>query len=119
MRCDPRAERGFGSSREAALLYDRGRPEYATELTQKLVEELLPSVEVLDGQAEELPLRIRSVDVAVVGNAFHSFDGDAAVNELARALKPGGGLGVIWNIGLATEPPAHQLDAFVVATTAK
>jgi SAM-dependent methyltransferase len=74
----------------------------------------LPSVEVLDGQAERLPLADRSVDAVVIGNAFHWFDGDTAVRELARVLRPGGGLAVLWNTGLATDPPSPQrLEQFV------
>lgn len=65
----------------------------------------LPSVEMLAGRAERIPLPDRSVDAAVIGNAFHWFDGDAAVRELARVLRPGGGLAVLWNVGLSSEPP--------------
>jgi ubiquinone/menaquinone biosynthesis C-methylase UbiE len=65
----------------------------------------LLSVEALDGRAERIPLADQSVDAAVIGNAFHWFDGDAAVGELARVLRPGGGLAVLWNIGLSSEPP--------------
>jgi SAM-dependent methyltransferase len=65
----------------------------------------LPSVEALDGRAERIPLPDQSVDAAVVGNAFHWFDGDAAVTELARVLRPGGGLAVLWNVGLSSQPP--------------
>jgi SAM-dependent methyltransferase len=75
----------------------------------------VPGVEVLDGVAEHLPLADASVDAAVVGNAFHWFDGPRAVAELTRVIKPGGGLAVVWNIGLGTEPPTPELEAFVAA----
>jgi len=65
----------------------------------------LPSVEALDGRAERIPLPDESVDAAVIGSAFHWFDGDAAVAELARVLRPGGGLAVLWNVGLSSDPP--------------
>jgi SAM-dependent methyltransferase len=65
----------------------------------------LPSVEPLEGRAEAIPLPDGSVDAAVIGNAFHWFDGDATVAELARVLRPGGGLAVLWNIGLSSDPP--------------
>ena len=54
-------------------------------------------VKVLAGTAEQLPLADASVDAVFVGDAFHWFDGDAAVAELARVLPPGGGIAVLWN----------------------
>jgi ubiquinone/menaquinone biosynthesis C-methylase UbiE len=74
----------------------------------------LPSVETLEGRAERIPLPDQSVDAAVIGNAFHWFDGDAAVRELARVLRPGGGLAVLWNLGLSSDPPwSPRLDQLV------
>jgi SAM-dependent methyltransferase len=73
----------------------------------------VPRAEVLEGVAERLPLPNASVDAAVVGNAFHWFDGPRAVAELARVLKPGGGLAVVWNIGRESDPAAPELEAFV------
>lgn len=54
-------------------------------------------VEVLAGTAEEIPLADESVDAVFVGDAFHWFDGEAAVAELARVLRPRGGLALLWN----------------------
>jgi SAM-dependent methyltransferase len=58
---------------------------------------VLPEVEVLDGTAEELPLGDRSVDVVTVAQAFHWFDADAALAEIARVLKRKGWLVLLWN----------------------
>ncbi|MGD1013369.1 MAG: class I SAM-dependent methyltransferase [Acidimicrobiales bacterium] len=57
----------------------------------------LPAVEVFDGAAENLPLANASADVITVAQAFHWFDADAALEEFARVLVPGGGLGLLWN----------------------
>jgi SAM-dependent methyltransferase len=54
-------------------------------------------VRVLAGTAERLPLAGESADAVFVGDAFHWFDGDAAVAELARVLPPGGGVALLWN----------------------
>lgn len=58
---------------------------------------LVPGVEALDGTAEAIPLGEGSVDVVTVGQAFHWFRADAALAELARVLRPGGGLALLWN----------------------
>jgi SAM-dependent methyltransferase len=57
----------------------------------------VPGVPVLDGTAEAIPLAASSVDCVLVGQAFHWFDGPAAMAEISRVLRPGGGLGMIWN----------------------
>jgi len=54
-----------------------------------------PAAEVLDGTAEAIPLRPESVDAVFVGTAFHWFDASRAVPEIARVLRPHGGLGMI------------------------
>src|SRR5215211_4470502 len=46
----------------------------------------------LAGRAEELPLPDASVDGAVCSDAWHWFDGARAADELARVIKPGGGV---------------------------
>ena len=53
---------------------------------------LVPGVEVLDGDAEAIPLPNGSVDGVVVAQAFHWFDAVRALSELHRVLAPGGGL---------------------------
>lgn len=58
----------------------------------------LPEVQALAGTAEAIPLPDGSVDAVTVGQAFHWFDGDAALAEIHRVLRPGGRLGLIWNV---------------------
>lgn len=56
-----------------------------------------PQVEVLAGSAEAIPLPGASVDAVFIGDAFHWFDGSAAVDELVRVLRAGGGVALLWN----------------------
>jgi ubiquinone/menaquinone biosynthesis C-methylase UbiE len=56
-----------------------------------------PDVAALAGTAEALPLAAGSVDAVTVAQAFHWFDAEAAFAELARVLRPGGRVGLIWN----------------------
>jgi SAM-dependent methyltransferase len=59
--------------------------------------EALPEARVLAGTAERIPLADGSVDAVAVAQAFHWFDGDAALVEIHRVLRPGGRLGLVWN----------------------
>jgi SAM-dependent methyltransferase len=54
-------------------------------------------VAVHAGRAEAMDLGDRSVDSVVVAQAFHWFDGPAALVEIHRVLRPLGGLGLVWN----------------------
>src|SRR5436309_141476 len=65
------------------------------EMRAKL-ESVLPGIKAVEGTAERIPLPNHSVDAVVVGQAFHWFDGIRAVSEIRRVLKPGGGIGLIW-----------------------
>ena len=58
----------------------------------------VPGIEVLDGTAENLPLPDESVDAVVCAQAWHWFDGAAALAEVRRVLRPGGALAVVFNI---------------------
>jgi SAM-dependent methyltransferase len=55
-----------------------------------------PGVVVLDGTGETIPLEDASVDAAFVSSAWHWLDEQRAVPELARVLRDGGRLGVVW-----------------------
>jgi SAM-dependent methyltransferase len=58
----------------------------------------VPTASPLAGTAEALPLGDGSVDAAVAAQAFHWFDHDIALAELARVLRPGTRLGLAWNV---------------------
>jgi SAM-dependent methyltransferase len=64
---------------------------------REVLAEGCPGAEVLDGTAEAIPLEPASVDAAVVAQAFHWFDPPKALAELARVVRPGGGLALVWN----------------------
>jgi SAM-dependent methyltransferase len=55
-----------------------------------------PRVRVLDGRAEDIPLADGSADAVLVSHAWHWFDPERAVPEIARVLADGGRLGVLW-----------------------
>jgi SAM-dependent methyltransferase len=74
-----------------------------------LLEELVPEAETCGGTAEALPLADASVDAVFCAEAFHWFDGARALGEIARALRQGGGLVVVFSeTGGPMSPPAGE-----------
>jgi SAM-dependent methyltransferase len=57
----------------------------------------LPSVRLLTGSAEDIPLPDGSADAVLCGQAMHWFDMDRALPEIARVVRPGGVLAGLWN----------------------
>lgn len=53
-------------------------------------------VQVLDGRAEDIPLPDGCADAVLVSHAWHWFDPERAVREIARVLMDDGRLGVLW-----------------------
>lgn len=56
-----------------------------------------PGVTAVEGTAEAIPLPAGTLDAVVVSSAWHWFDPERAVPEIARVLRPGGRLSVVWN----------------------
>jgi SAM-dependent methyltransferase len=67
-------------------------PELRAEL-----ERSAPGVPALDGSAEKIPLPDACANAVAVAQAFHWFRLDEALPEIARILRPGGVLVLIWN----------------------
>jgi SAM-dependent methyltransferase len=71
------------------------------------------SVRALDGTAEAIPLGDGSADAVVVGQAFHWFDGDAALAEIHRVLRPDGVLALFWNVRVRGHPVHAAIDDLI------
>jgi SAM-dependent methyltransferase len=81
---------------------------------------LYPDIEAKPGSAERIPLADTSADAIICAQSFHWFANQRALNEIRRVLKPGGALGLIWNVrdegvewvaALGTVFDAHEGDA--------
>lgn len=75
--------------------------------------EIVDGVTIVDGTAEAIDLPDDSLDAVTVGQAFHWFDTEAALAEAARVLRPGGGLGLIWNERDTSEPWVAELSRLI------
>jgi SAM-dependent methyltransferase len=56
-----------------------------------------PEVDVRAGQAEQLPAENSTFDVVIAASAWHWVDEERAVPEVARVLRPGGRLALVWS----------------------
>ncbi len=91
---------GAGTGKLTAAVIDAGHRVTAVEPLDEMraiLETTLAPANALAGSAEELPLEDGSVDAVVVGAAFHWFDQQAALREIARVLRPAGVLGLLGN----------------------
>lgn len=91
---------GAGTGKLTRVLVALGHRVTAVEPLGEMRAELaraVPEARALAGTAEEIPLADWSADAVVAGQAFHWFDLGRALPEIARVLRPGGTLGVVWN----------------------
>ncbi|HSE80464.1 MAG TPA: class I SAM-dependent methyltransferase [Gaiellaceae bacterium] len=89
-----------GTGKLTALLVCTGATVVAIEPVAEMravLERALPRVRALPGTAEAIPLPRGSVDAVTVAQAFHWFRGEEALADIHRVLRPGGGLGLVWN----------------------
>jgi SAM-dependent methyltransferase len=85
----------------------------AVEPVKEMRAALPESVRALEGTAESIPLDAGSVDVVTVGQAFHWFDGDAALAEIHRVLRPDGLLALFWNVRVRDDPMHAAIDELI------
>lgn len=105
---------GAGTGKLTELLVPSGALLVAVEPVAAMRAALVrncPTVTVLDGTAEAIPVADASLDAVVVAQAFHWFDGERALAEIRRALRPGGRLGLIWNVRDETSEWARRVTA--------
>lgn len=93
-------ELGAGTGKITADIAAIGHEVVATDTSAEMLQQLehqLPTVRTVVSRAEDIPLSTNSVDVVVAAQAFHWFDEQRALPEIARVLRPGGVLSVVWN----------------------
>jgi SAM-dependent methyltransferase len=91
---------GAGTGKLTTRLVERGLDVVAVDPIPDMLEvpsASLPNTLALEGTAEEIPLEDNSVDAVLVAQAWHWVDPERAIPEVARVLRPGGRLGLVWN----------------------
>jgi ubiquinone/menaquinone biosynthesis C-methylase UbiE len=109
-------ELGAGTGKLTAELVALGHDVHATDPDPEMLEVLarrLPDVRRSVAAAEEIPLPDRSVDVVVCAQSFHWFDLDRALPEIARVLRRGGRLSLVWNQRDDRIPWVRRLGALI------
>src|SRR4051812_29011770 len=93
-------ELGAGTGKLTRVLTGLGHDVHATDPDAAMLavlEQQLPGVRTAVASAEDIPLGDASVDAVVAAQAFHWFDLDRALPEIARVLVPGGRICLTWN----------------------
>src|ERR1700722_9617887 len=97
--CEVAVDLAAGTGLFTRELLDRVARVVAVEPDPRMREVLAarsPELAVREGWGEVMPLPDASADAVFVSTAWHWLDPARAVPEIARVLRPGGRLGVIW-----------------------
>jgi ubiquinone/menaquinone biosynthesis C-methylase UbiE len=92
---------GAGTGKFTKLLIQTGTEIIAIEPVDAMRAQLsatVPGVRAISGEAEAMGLEAGSVDAVLCAQAFHWFAGERALDEIHRVLRPGGRLGLVWNV---------------------
>ena len=102
-----------GTGKLTRPLLETGAEVIAVEPVAEMRAALPASVRALDGTAERIPVDDYAVDLVTVAQAFHWFDGEAALTEIHRVLRSGGRLALVWNRRVEDAPVNLAIDALV------
>ncbi|MET0865125.1 MAG: class I SAM-dependent methyltransferase [Nakamurella sp.] len=104
---------GAGTGKLTGSVLDLARGVIAVEPLAGMLTELhrrYPAAVAVAGNAEHIPLQTNTIDAVVVGQAFHWFDPELALGEIARVLRPGGTLSLLWNHDDETDPLFREVQ---------
>jgi SAM-dependent methyltransferase len=102
-----------GTGKLTRPLLATGAEVVAVEPVAEMRAALPAGARALDGTAEAMPLTTASADVCAVAQAFHRFDGEAALAEIHRVLRPGGALALVWNRRRMDEPLNQAIEELI------
>ena len=107
---------GAGTGKLTRALVAFGHRVTAVEPLPEMLEQILtsaPGAFALLGSAEIIPLPDASADVVTCAQSFHWFEHAVALPEIARVLRPGGRLALVWNSRDDRDPWMSRLSAII------
>ncbi len=113
---------GAGTGKLTAALVGGGRRVVAVEPDGGMLDALreqVPGARALQGAAEALPLPDASADALLFGQAWHWVDVAPASAEAGRVLRPGGVLGLIWNVRDSAAAWVRALNGLIEGSAAE
>jgi SAM-dependent methyltransferase len=102
-----------GTGKLTRALLVTGAEVVAVEPVAEMRAALPAGARAVDGTAEAMPLDDASADAVAVAQAFHWFDGDAAVAEIHRVLRPGGAVALVWNRRRMDDPLNQAINELI------
>lgn len=102
------ADVGAGTGKMTSLLVARGLVVEAVEPDPRMLAVLArntPQARHHLSVSTEIPVEDTSLDAVLVADAWHWFDTEETILELRRVLKPGGWLGLVWNVAAPPVEP--------------
>jgi len=76
--------------------------------------DVLPSIRAVDGTGEAMPVEDGTADLVTFAQSWHWVDPKVGALEAARILRPGGVLGLVWNIRDESIAWAADLGALIM-----
>jgi SAM-dependent methyltransferase len=111
---------GAGTGKLTRSLVALGHRVTAIEPLPEMLEHIpgaAPGAAAILGSAEIIPLPDAFADVVTSAQAFHWFDHPVALPEIARVLRPGGRLALVWNTRDDREPWVAKLSSTIGSET--
>jgi ubiquinone/menaquinone biosynthesis C-methylase UbiE len=109
-------ELGAGTGKLTRVIASLGHDVHATDpdaAMLQILEREVPAVRTARASAEDIPLADASVDAVIAGQAFHWFDLETALPEIARVLRPGGRICLLWNYRNEKIPWVRRLGTLI------
>ena len=109
-------ELGAGTGKLTRVIAGLGHDVHATDPDAQMLavlEQQVPGVRTAVASAEDIPLGDASVDAVIAAQAFHWFDLDRALPEIARVLRPSGRICLTWNHRNEKIPWVRRLGALI------